>query len=902
MAYMLKKTVVIGLGGTGMHAVLHMKKKLLDTYGESPPMIKFLVIDTTDKDRLQVEGGEVALEPGEFLKLEVKNPGSLIKTNEEVKKWLPSKVPKFALTSGAKQVRPLGRLAVFANASPLESKIDGLISSARDFRVGRRYSDKYELLSENIVVNIVCSLSGGTGSGCFLDVTALTRKNLSSTDKVIGYFLFPDIFVGKPATDNVEPNTFGAMKELNYFFTEEGKIRYTLGGRERKIEEGLFNAVYLINNINRQGVEYSDIEDLQEFIGMGMFLQSSSTGKGASDIIDNLEALLVEKKWFSKPTVYSSFGVGELVYSGDWFADLYAKEIALDVLQKVFIGGDVSQVKESAESFIDKIGIREDTADRVIDNILPPGDFKKFPLPSDFRKEIIPSTLGKRKLYLNNVQRDLGEASKGNLAELKEEKINVLNELLIEKMSKPRQLEFFKSFLATFVGRLTEFKNMMIKERGEYAKQKEELEEKYRLVKLEIDKASRKLFGTKAAIEGTLKKFKGLVDRESSLILEIERREGAIEFFTYLIDEAKKWHEKLSGLSQYCSTLTQELNQDIQRKKLEKRGIKPFVHEIEPAFLRDWIPTVEPQDFLIWIKNEKQMDILKLSEMRVSEVKTILLEYGSLQEKVKEIKEKRIDDILEELSTDKKMEYVGLLDKMAAPLWQYDQGVISGKYKTTNIYLFGVENPDDTIFKPEEIQTAISSPYQPSIIGTGDPKRVICFKVEAAVPAFVVSKMPQYKEKYMISEKDKPFSYHINKEWEKKLPALFPREEEEEKIRKYWSLALANPFNLISKKGEYYYIKSEKKGERTRDYMLKLAQGRAEAMKAFFDDTEFVEEIEENIRTITQKIGEDKVMETLKEYGDDLEKKARRQTEQIRKQVELELEDIENYIKSLSSL
>jgi len=443
---------------------------------------------------------------------------------------------------------------------------------------------------------------------------------------------------------------------------------------------------------------------------------------------------------------------------------------------------------------------------------------------------------------------------------------------------------------------------MMIKERGEYAKQKEELEEKYRLVKLEIDKASRKLFGTKAAIEGTLKKFKGLVDRESSLILEIERREGAIEFFTYLIDEAKKWHEKLSGLSQYCSTLTQELNQDIQRKKLERRGIKPFVHEIEPAFLRDWIPTVEPQDFLIWIKNEKQMDILKLSEMRVNEVKTILLEYGSLQEKVKEIKEKRIDDILEELSTDKKMEYVGLLDKMAAPLWQYDQGVISGKYKTTNIYLFGVENPDDTIFKPEEIQTAISSPYQPSIIGTGDPKRVICFKVEAAVPAFVISKMPQYKEKYMIPEKDKPFSYHINKEWEKKLPALFPREEEEEKIRKYWSLALANPFNLISKKGEYYYIKSEKKGERTRDYMLKLAQGRAEAMKAFFDDTEFVEEIEENIRTITQKIGEDKVMETLKEYGDDLEKKARRQTEQIRKQVELELEDIENYIKSLSSL
>jgi len=121
MAYMLKKTAVIGLGGTGMHAVLHMKKKLLETYGEIPPMMKFLVIDTTDKDRLETEEVEIELEPGEFLKIEVRNPGSLIKTNREVKSWIPEKVPRFALTSGAKQVRPLGRLAVFANAGPIEA-------------------------------------------------------------------------------------------------------------------------------------------------------------------------------------------------------------------------------------------------------------------------------------------------------------------------------------------------------------------------------------------------------------------------------------------------------------------------------------------------------------------------------------------------------------------------------------------------------------------------------------------------------------------------------------------------------------------------------------------------------------------------------------------------------------
>lgn len=900
MDYMLKKTVVIGLGGTGMHAVLHMKKKLLDTYDEIPPMMKFLVIDTTDRDYLQIEGGEVELELGEFLKIEVKNPSSLMK-NEEVKKWLPPNVPKFALTAGAKQVRSLGRLAVFANSSPLESKIDGLISSIRNFKIGR-YDNKYQLLSGNIVVNIVCSLAGGTGSGCLLDVLALTRKNLASTDKLIGYFLLPDVFSGKPATDNVEANTFSAIKELNYFFTEGAKMRYTLGGREREIEEGsFFNAVYLINNVNRRGDEYSEIEDLQEFLGLGMFLQSSSTGKGASDISDNLEALLIGQKWFGKPTVYSSFGVGELVYPGDWFADLYAKETALSVVQKVFIGGNGSQVKELVEDFVDKIGIREDTADEVINTILPPGDFRGFPLPPSFGKETIEPTFGRRQSHLNDVRRELGEISGKNVANLKKEKVNALNDYLMQRLRTSRQLVFCRSFLATLIGRLAGFKDMMVKERGDCVNQRERLGGKHDLVKLETQKASKKIFGTKAAIETALKRFKGIVDKELNLILEIQRREGAVELFAHIIGEARRRLEKLNSLSQYFNTLTQELNQDIQHTKLENKGIRPFVHEIKPDLLTDWTPTVEPQDFLIWMENEKQMNVMQFTGMRIGEVKDILVEYGNSLEKVKEIRGKRIDDILRELSKDEKMEYIGLLDGIAAPLWQYDQGIVSGGYKTTNIYLFGVENPDDTAFDPEEIRTATGSPYPPSIIRTGDSKRVMCFKVEAAVPAFVVSKMPQYREKYMIPERDRPFPYHIDRNLEKELPPLFP-EEGEEGARKYWSLALASPFDLILKRGEYYYIKSDKKGKRTEGYMLKLAQGRAEAMKAFLADGELVEETRENIEKITPKLGNDKVIKILKGYGSDLETKAKRQTEEIRSQVEMELKDIENYIESLSYL
>ncbi len=46
MATKLRRTLFIGLGGTGMNALLHTKKILYDTYGEIPPMLGFLGIDT----------------------------------------------------------------------------------------------------------------------------------------------------------------------------------------------------------------------------------------------------------------------------------------------------------------------------------------------------------------------------------------------------------------------------------------------------------------------------------------------------------------------------------------------------------------------------------------------------------------------------------------------------------------------------------------------------------------------------------------------------------------------------------------------------------------------------------------------------------------------------------------
>ena len=903
MAFKLKRTVTIGLGGTGLKAVLNMKKKLIENYGEIPPMMKFLVIDTADEESLKTRDGEdIKLDGGEFLKLQVKNPKTAIKTTLEVKKWIPENVPNFSLTSGAKQVRPLGRLAAFVNVPLLEAKIDSIMDSVRDFSTGR-ISDKYEIISENLIVNIVFSVSGGTGSGTYLDIVSLVRKNWEDTDKLIGYVLLPDIFVGKPATANVEPNAYGALREISYFFTQipAAKYSYKLGGKTRNLDSGLFNAVYLINKTNKSGAVYNNLDDLTEFLGLGMYLQSSSTGKSAGDIIDNLEAIQSQgKPWFGKPTSFSSFGISELVFRSDWFIDLYAKGIALNVLQKSFIGGDASGVNDFTDNYIQSVGIKEHLADDVIDSIIEPGSFRKFPLPPDFKKDSMQQSIQKKKSHLLSVEKKLKDTAKANLTRFEKEKVESIKNKITELLGKPQGLDFTRNFLNCFIGRLNEFKEEMINERDKFTATKEDISNHYNPIEQDAEKAAKKIFGAKDAMGSILKRYKALVDQETNTILEIERREKAITFFSTLINLTDEWNDKLETFACYFDVLTQEFSQELQAKRNEKRELKPFVIELKPETLTDDIPEVQADDFYKWLKEEKHIEVIDLANYRIEEVKNILLEYGYSHKEVKEIKAKRLEDILRDMTTESRNKIIKDLDKMAAPLWQYDQGYVTENRKTENLYLFGVENPEDTIFKPEVLKTQIVSTFVPAIIGTGDPIRVTCFKVEASVPAFIVKNVSHYREKYLSN--DYGFSFHLDRNWKNDLPKLFPGTDEEEN-RKWWSLGLANPFNLIYKSGAWYYLISKKYGKKIDDYKIKLAQGRLEALKVLLENKDYIEELSECIEKLAYELDNQQVIHNLKEFGDNLLVNAKKQTDKdIRNLVELEIGDIENYINSITKM
>lgn len=125
----LRRSLFIGLGGTRMTSILYAKKMLYDNYGDIPPMIGFLGIDTdgpgfettsvTAKD-----GTRISLTAAEILPIVVQNPRDIYARNitSDRFKWVPEHNVSALdqLRVGAGQVRTNGRFAITNREADVE--------------------------------------------------------------------------------------------------------------------------------------------------------------------------------------------------------------------------------------------------------------------------------------------------------------------------------------------------------------------------------------------------------------------------------------------------------------------------------------------------------------------------------------------------------------------------------------------------------------------------------------------------------------------------------------------------------------------------------------------------------------------------------------------------------------
>lgn len=224
-------TLVIGIGGTGVAALTELKRKVCqdlipDNSNEPIPRyrhIQFLAIDS-DEDVIAGMQGDAKIDPvSDFFLLSAPSLWDALSVQKTIRSnplfhWMDiDHLPPVFSPVNAYGVRQIGRFFLVSRAAALKAKI------AEKCTAALRGLD-----APSLHIYILAGLSGGTGSGCFLDTCYIVHKVLEemgwyASSCISGLFFLPDVILSKPGmaadpacVNRNRANGYAALKELDY--------------------------------------------------------------------------------------------------------------------------------------------------------------------------------------------------------------------------------------------------------------------------------------------------------------------------------------------------------------------------------------------------------------------------------------------------------------------------------------------------------------------------------------------------------------------------------------------------------------------------------------------------------------------------------------------------------------
>jgi hypothetical protein len=902
MAITLKRTLFIGLGGTGASALLHTKKRFLDTYGEIPPMIGFLSIDTDfntqtkflERDNILSEkhknlNPEVTFDPSELIYTKVKGAEQAYsKQKEDLFSWMPEKNEHVLrnMANGAGQVRSNGRFALHFNYNEIIHSVKAKMNALLNINIPS--SSRFQPKGSDIEINYVFSVSGGTGSGSFIDIAYLVKEAIGTTNNVtsIAFLVLPDIFnimQTGPSMMNVRPNSFGALKDLDFLMRKDvHKLGLNIKYQDKNIEikSNPYDVVFTVNNKNKAGNTLSDIKEISEQIGLAMFVGASELSANINSAYDNVISVLSggvldignKRAWAG------GMGVSELFYDGNMLGNIYAHRAIVSIINNLITASNDSQ--KLANQFIDspEISIREnDGNDFLIDSLLskqPKTQFPQIDSSEDLKNRI--------ESFINNLQVSSEKEIQENYKVKYKKVINGLKSRINEIINSDSGVANAREFLTDLQQQLNLFNKEMKNE-------EQDLQSKSDNLNLQIEEdinylSESKGWGSifnKSEISNTRDSLSDNVNQKGIFINEILRRKYAQKLLNQLSMDSDIYIENIKILIQRLNKVkVNSTNRANEHHNSAEEKVKTFVIDLHKMDLNKVY--AEKDDYII----KDFVDSLNLSNsiydfhsIGENVIEDYFWKFTKNLKKAKDFVNKDIDDVIRDLPKDKQQKLAQqLLDKSQA-LWQEDPKGYKVGSSIHDDFVIGLSS-QDSAFK-NSFNSLINA-QNISFVNTGVKNRIVCYRMEVAVPIFGVNDVAGYEKDYRNSS----ISHHIDENWVTKMTrenfSIWPDEKEDHSLEA-WVLGLV--YGFIKFSDEKYRIYSLDKGDALDDYWTELSNYRDEAFDFFKRDgyaLEMIEQIEERRKndgeTTTHTLVQNVVNNYREEYAqidlssDDLKK------------------------------
>jgi hypothetical protein len=366
--------VVVGLGGTGMKALLQLKRLVAENRPGGMadlPALRLICLDSDDLVKPvappdpSVPLVALGLDPvSEYLKLEI--PGNVgYQDLDRARAWFPKELEYYIpdLATGCKQYKALGRLLFAWNHrkvlrlfEPLRNMIDSTL--LKQLGVSQL---------EDPLVFVISSVCGGTGAGMFLDtgylLTNLLKRRWSRfNSKVCALLALPSVFAEvSQGSERIRSNAYASVKELDHYMNKDVYSDPELAFRTdypfvEQVETHAFapfDRVFLFDNGNgRVSVSASQVYEM-----MARYVYLMACGELTQEYLsvdNNLNPKVRgTNRVLNKPTCYSSFGYYSVVFPTRVAVQLASADLALDAVESELASSTAARdVDEVADRFL----------------------------------------------------------------------------------------------------------------------------------------------------------------------------------------------------------------------------------------------------------------------------------------------------------------------------------------------------------------------------------------------------------------------------------------------------------------------------------------------------------------------------------------------------------------------
>ena len=341
----MNKTIVIGVGGTGLEAIRALRKLIVENHKgldvKEMRNLGFLYIDTDgtnvviskdNKSKWEYLGQSIALNVNEYVIVSGPDVASIINDIDSyphIKEWLPKEdlanINKTKEKVGASQARPLGRFILTMSSEEVGAAFKQVFKRVPPPEQGGKTH-----------VYVICSLSGGTGSGMFLDLAYKIRYWTDGGCKIFGFLVLPENPTSRGRRYLV--NAYAALLELNYLSlaSEQGKkkgtdsaktIKFRLPGESKPVEGAPFDVCCIVGTKNDEGIEL-DINAIPAMIAHRIYLNfDSEFGAASARLLDNTETergLMLDDAYTGNrhSRNFYTFGLSSIQYPIEQFLDV----------------------------------------------------------------------------------------------------------------------------------------------------------------------------------------------------------------------------------------------------------------------------------------------------------------------------------------------------------------------------------------------------------------------------------------------------------------------------------------------------------------------------------------------------------------------------------------------------